>query len=126
MTHIGASIIINGALNSDEDLQIDGQVKGEIVTRQGTLVIGKSANIDADVRGARITVRGRVDGNISASQRIELGASAEVTGSLSANFVVLADGALFNGQIDMGQRTIAAKVAQHRADRVEQADQVAS
>jgi cytoskeletal protein CcmA (bactofilin family) len=116
MTSIGPSIAIDGDISSEEDLQIDGRVSGQIVTRGGTLTIGSDARIEANVRGTRITVLGHVQGNISASERIELGASAEVNGTLSANFVVLTDGARFNGRIDLGQRSIAAAVAQHRAD----------
>ena len=114
MTRIGPSIAIAGDISSDEDLQIDGRVSGQIVTRGGTLTVGTDAKIDADVRGTRVTVLGSVQGNISASERIELGASAQVTGALSANFVVVADGARFNGRIDMDKRTIAAAVAHHR------------
>lgn len=121
MVNIGASIVIQGEVSSEENLQIDGRVKGEIVTRDGTLTIGPSAQIDADVRGARVTVLGRVRGNISASERIELGTSADVSGSLSANFVVLADGARFNGRIDMGRRTITNSVATFQREAREDA-----
>ena len=56
-----------------------------------------------------------MQGSISAGQRIELTPSAVVTGDLSATQVVIADGAQFNGRVDMGRRTIAAKVAQYKA-----------
>jgi cytoskeletal protein CcmA (bactofilin family) len=114
MTSIGQSIVIQGDVSSEEDLRIEGRVHGQIAARTGTLTIGPSARIEADVRGARVRIEGAVQGNISATERIELGTSAQVTGSLSANVVVLADGARFNGHIDMGQRTIAAAVARSR------------
>lgn len=114
MATIGASVIIQGDISSREDLQIDGRVQGHILTREAALTIGPSATIEADVRAARVTVLGAVQGHISASERIELGISAVVNGTLSANVVVLADGARFNGRIDMDRRTIAAKVAQYR------------
>jgi cytoskeletal protein CcmA (bactofilin family) len=81
------------------------------------LTIGERAQIQADVRGARVVVRGLVSGAISASERIELTATATVDGSLSANRVVVADGAQFNGRIDMDQRTIAARVAHYKASQ---------
>ena len=115
MTTIGQSLVITGELTSDEDLVIDGRVRGPLTIRGGTLTIAEHANLDSDVRGVRVIIRGRVAGNVSASERIELHASASVSGSLSANQVVIADGATFHGGIDMGQRTIAAKVAQYRA-----------
>src|SRR5262245_54037319 len=101
MTHIGASIVVDGELTCGEPLQIDGRLRGNIVARGGELTLGPSAVVEADIRAARVTVFGNVRGNITATERIELGASAEVKGSLSANAVVIADGARFNGGIDM-------------------------
>jgi cytoskeletal protein CcmA (bactofilin family) len=115
MTRIGASIIINGELESDEDILIEGEVRGHIHVRDAALTIGEQGRIDADVRGTRVVVRGNVQGNITATERIELGAEATMQGSLSSNRVVMVDGAHFDGTIDMQQRTIAAKMAQHRA-----------
>jgi cytoskeletal protein CcmA (bactofilin family) len=115
MTHIGPSIYITGDVTSDEDLTIHGRVKGRVALKDHTVVIAPDARVEADVRGARVVVLGEVRGSVSAHQRIELGPSATVTGSLSANQVVLIDGARFNGRIDMGQRTIAAKLASYKA-----------
>ena len=56
------------------------------------LTIGEQAQLRADVRGARVLVKGHLKGSIVASERIELAPSAAVEGSLSANRVVLADG----------------------------------
>jgi cytoskeletal protein CcmA (bactofilin family) len=118
MTHLGRSLVLTGELTSDEDIAIDGQVHGHVFVRDATLTIGEHARVEADVRGMRVQVRGVVTGSISASQRIELYPSARVDGNLSANQVVIADGAQFGGRIDMDQRTIAAKVAQFKAEQV--------
>lgn len=115
MTHIGKSVVFDGELTSDDDLQIDGRLKGHLHVREGTLTIGETGHVEADVRGARVIVHGVVQGSIAASERIELGPTANVTGSLTAERVVMADGACFNGGIDMGQRTIATKLAQYKA-----------
>ena len=115
MTTIGTSLVITGELSSEEDLTIHGRVDGPVSVRTGTLTIGEQAHVHSDVRGARVVVKGAVDGTIAATERIELHPSAVVSGSLSANQVVIADAATFNGRIDMDQRTIAAKVAQYKA-----------
>jgi cytoskeletal protein CcmA (bactofilin family) len=115
MIIIGRSIRILGDLTSDEDLLIEGSVRGQILMRDKELTIGEGAHVQADVRVGRITVLGRVTGNVAATERIELRSSADVNGNLSANHVVVADGACFNGRIDMDHRTIAAKVAKYRA-----------
>jgi cytoskeletal protein CcmA (bactofilin family) len=115
MTTIGRSVLITGELTSAEDLIVEGRIKGHVLVRDATLTVGETGRIDADIRGARVVVKGRVQGSIAATARIELTATASVTGSLSANHVVLADGATFNGRVDMDQRTIAAKIAQYKA-----------
>jgi cytoskeletal protein CcmA (bactofilin family) len=117
MTNIGPAIVINGELSSDESLRLDGHVKGNILLREAELTIGQSARVEADVRSTRVLVLGTVTGNIAASERIELGATAKVTGNLSANNVVIVEGARFNGRIDMDKRTIAAKVAAFKAEQ---------
>ena len=117
MITIGRSLTITGELAGDEDLVIEGRVDGYITVRDATLTLGEHASVKADVRGARVVVRGRVEGSIVASQRIELAAGSDVTGSLSANQVVIADGARFNGRVDMDQRTIAARLAQYKAQQ---------
>ena len=115
MTRLGRSLVVTGELTSDEDVLIEGQVQGHVVLRDATLTIGEHAHIEAELRAARVHVRGTVIGSIAATERIELFTSAQVTGNLSANHVLIADGAQFGGRIDMDQRTIAARVAQFRA-----------
>jgi cytoskeletal protein CcmA (bactofilin family) len=115
MTTIGRSVTISGELVSGEDLVIQGRVKGPVTVREGTLTIEEHARLDGDVRGPRVVIRGHVRGSVTASARIELHASANVSGSVSANMVVIADGATYHGGIDMGQRTISTKVAQYKA-----------
>jgi cytoskeletal protein CcmA (bactofilin family) len=113
---IGRSLAITGEVTGDEDLVIEGRVDGYITVRDAMLTLGEHAAVRADIRGARVLVRGRVDGSIVASQRIELAPGCHVTGSLSANQVVIADGARFNGRVDMDQRTIAARLAHYKAE----------
>jgi cytoskeletal protein CcmA (bactofilin family) len=117
MTTIGASLVVTGELTSDEDLTINGRVRGPVSVRNGTLTIGEDARLESDLRGSRVVIFGTVDGRIAASERIELHPTAVVSGSLSANQVVIADTARFNGSVDMDKRTIAAKVAQYKAEQ---------
>jgi cytoskeletal protein CcmA (bactofilin family) len=115
MTHIGASVDFDGTLTCEEDLTIEGKLTGHIHLRDATLTVAQPALLEADIRATRVVVHGTVTGSISAGQRIELAPSAKVTGDLSAIQVVIAEGAQFNGRVDMGRRTIAAKVAQYKA-----------
>jgi cytoskeletal protein CcmA (bactofilin family) len=117
MTHIGPSVVFDGTLTTDEDITIDGQLSGSLHVRDADLTIGRPARVDASLRAHRVVVFGTVRGTISASERIELTSSAVVTGDISATHVVIAEGARFNGRVDMGRRTIAARVAQYQANQ---------
>ena len=117
MSTIGPTLHVRGEVHSTEDLVIEGRVEGNIQAQGVNLTTGTQACIQGDIRGKRITIRGTVRGTVSASERIELGASASVTGDLSANHVVVVDGAWFSGHIDMNRRTIAAAVARHIAEQ---------
>ena len=114
MTHIGKSVVFEGELTCDEDLRFDGTLKGHLTIRDATLTVGETATVDADVRAKQVVVQGTVQGSIAAGDRIELTATANVNGSLTAERVVIADGARFNGGVNMRQR-IATKVAQYKA-----------
>jgi len=115
MTHIGRSVVIDGEFTSGEDLTIEGTLKGDVQIRDATLTIGEPARVEADIHGSRVVVHGTVRGSITASVRIELGPAARVQGNLSADQVVIADGARFDGRIDMARRTLALKMAQYKA-----------
>ncbi len=115
MTRIGPSLVICGHFQSSEDTIIEGRVDGTVHIKDALLTITTRGAMKADVRGVRVLVQGQLKGSISASERIELTASAQVEGALSANQVVLADGTRFTGAIDMQQRTLASKMAQYRA-----------
>ena len=117
MSTIGRHLSIDGEVSSDDDLTIEGYVTGVVLLRGATLIIERAARLEADVRARRVIVRGEVRGAISASERIELAPSSSVEGSLSANQIAIAEGARFNGHIDMNRKTIAARLAEYRAGR---------
>jgi|SRR6188474_692044 len=117
VTTLGPTIVVSGELTSGEDITVQGHVNGQVMVKDAVLTIGEQAHLRADVRGARVLVKGHLKGSIVASERIELAPSAAVEGSLSANRVVLSDGSHFNGRIDMDQRTIAARIAHFKASQ---------
>ena len=116
MTHIGPAVSIVGDIECDTDLLVEGRVRGRIRLRDLTLIVGADGQVDGDIRSARVVVHGIVRGSIWAAERIEVTASGGVHGSLSANCIVIAEGAIVNGRVDMAQRTIAAAVAKYKAD----------
>ncbi len=116
MTRIGPSFVICGEFASHEATVIEGRVDGHVYVKDAPLTITQRGALKADVRGSRVLVEGQVKGSINASERIELTPTARVEGSLSANSIVMFEGARFTGGIDMNQRTLASKIDQYRAE----------
>jgi cytoskeletal protein CcmA (bactofilin family) len=101
MTTIGASLTITGDVTSREDITIHGRVKGQISMEDGALLVGPSATVEADVHGARVVIHGNFSGDVAAAERVELMPTATVKGTLISPAVLLQDGALFNGAIEV-------------------------
>lgn len=116
MTRIGPSFVICGEFESQEATVIEGRVDGHVHVKDAPLTITQRGAVKADVRGTRVLVEGQLKGSINASERIELTPTARVEGSLSANSVVMFEGARFTGGIDMNRRTLASKIDQYRAE----------
>jgi cytoskeletal protein CcmA (bactofilin family) len=99
--NIGKSVIIKGDLSGSEDLTIEGQVEGKIELRQNILTIGPNGKIKAAVFAKAVVIQGEVQGDITASERIDIRDAGSVDGDLSAPRIAIADGAHFRGSIDM-------------------------
>lgn len=91
---------ITGKLSFEASTRLDGTIEGEILAKDH-LMIGESAVINAQIRAASIVVAGKVHGDITATQRIEIRPSGRVIGNLSAPIFVVHDGALFEGHCSM-------------------------
>jgi cytoskeletal protein CcmA (bactofilin family) len=101
VVNIGKSVIIKGELSGSEDLTIEGQVEGKIELRQNVLTIGPNGKIKAQVTAKTVVVEGQVQGNIAATERVDIRDNGTVDGDLVAPRVAIADGAHFRGAIDM-------------------------
>jgi cytoskeletal protein CcmA (bactofilin family) len=111
LASIGQSIQVKGELTGSEDLIIDGQVDGKIHLEEHNLTVGANGRITADIKAKGVVVLGQVNGNITATDRIEITPSGSVQGDLRAQRVALADGATFRGAIDMKPAAPAKPVA---------------
>jgi len=99
--HIGKSVVIRGELTGNEDLYLDGEIEGNIDLRDHKLVIGPNGKIKATITARDIVLHGRVEGNISATERVELKKSCSHIGDVSTQRIVIEDGAYFKGAIDI-------------------------
>lgn len=100
-TFFGPNVIIDGKVSGNEPVLIEGTVRGEI-NLAGDLRLGTQARIEAKVHAKNVTVEGKVNGDITADDRVELVASATVDGNIKAPKIVVAEGARFRGNVDMG------------------------
>jgi cytoskeletal protein CcmA (bactofilin family) len=99
-TVIGSGIVIDGEISGEEQLTILGTVKGKIAVGQN-VVVEAGATVEADVEGQTVTVSGRVTGNVTAREKLELRPDAKMVGNAKAPRIVVADGATFKGNVDM-------------------------
>ncbi|HET6566075.1 MAG TPA: polymer-forming cytoskeletal protein [Xanthomonadales bacterium] len=98
---IGAGIKINGEISGSENLLIEGQVDGKVNLSGNDVTIGKSGQVIADVSAKTIRVAGEVSGDLTAKERVVISGTGNVRGNVVAPRVVLEDGAIFKGSIDM-------------------------
>ncbi len=91
---------ISGKISFEGPARIDGEVDGEINAKD-SLIIGENAVITAQIRAASVSIAGKVSGDITASNRIEIRPSAKVNGNVTAPVLVVHEGALFEGHCSM-------------------------
>jgi cytoskeletal protein CcmA (bactofilin family) len=96
---LGKSVVVKGDLTSFEDLMISGRVEGSITAKDHALVIGPEAKIRADIQARAVTIHGEVVGNVSAGERLEIGASGSVKGDVSAPRMAMAEGGVLQGRL---------------------------
>ena len=99
-TVIGAGITIEGEITSDEDVAVQGTLRGKLVAKDAVSV-EHGGVVEADVTGGPVTVAGTVTGNINSSDRVDLQNGAKVVGNVRATRITIADGAQFKGNVDM-------------------------
>lgn len=99
-TIIGSSIVIDGEISGDEELVVQGTVKGRI-TLSDSLFIEESGTVEADIETRNVEVSGTVTGNVVASEKVEIKTEGRMVGDIKAPRILIADGANFKGNVDM-------------------------
>lgn len=105
-TLLGRDTSIEGTMTFKETIRVDGQIKGKLISREGTVIIGEHAVIDADIQVAVAVIRGKINGRVEAKQRIEIFAPAQVQGDISAPTVAIDSGVVFNGNCQMASQRL--------------------
>ena len=84
-TVIGSSIVVDGEISGEEPITILGTVKGKVAVAQG-VIVEAGATVEADIEGQTITISGKVTGNVTARERLELRPESKMVGNAKATF----------------------------------------
>ena len=105
---LGKSLVIKGEVTGSESLYIDGRVEGSINLPGNRVTVGRNGVVSANISAREIVVLGKVRGNITASDRVDIRGEGSLTGDVVAQRISIEDGAYFKGGIDIrkpGQKT---------------------
>ncbi|MCP5102004.1 MAG: polymer-forming cytoskeletal protein [bacterium] len=103
-SYIGKTMRIEGGLVSDEDLTVEGQVKGTIdVTK--TLTVGRHGDVSADINAKVVKIIGTARGTITAAEKVAILSEGRYTGNIRSEKLVVADGAILFGDINKEEKT---------------------
>ncbi len=101
LAQIGKSLKLKGEITGNEDLYIDGEVEGTVELKGNSLTVGPNGNVHADVSARSITILGRLQGNVKVGERTEIRKTGSFGGELLTAQIVIEDGAVFRGSIDI-------------------------
>ncbi len=104
LAQIGKSVVVKGELSGSEDLYVDGQVEGSISLKNNSLTVGPHGQIKATVEAKGIVVQGKLEGNVLATEKVELRKSAMVTGDITTQRIAIEEGAYLKGKVDIQGR----------------------
>ena len=117
-TVVGPSVKIQGDLNSEGNIRIEGQVSGKVKTSQSVFV-NPTAKIAADVLAGNAVIGGEVQGNLKITGHLILQSTARITGDLACSILRVEDGAIFTGKCSMNGTSGAAVISNGKHDKEE-------
>ncbi len=98
---IGKNVTITGQIYSREDLYVDGEVEGTIELAENRLTIGANGKVKAGIHAREVVIIGSVQGNVEATERVDIRKDARLVGDIRTARIVIEDGAVFKGSIDI-------------------------
>ncbi len=115
---IGKSLVIKGEVTGSESLYIDGRVEGSINLSGNRVTIGRNGVVAANISAREIVVLGKVRGNLTASDRVDIRSDGSLTGDVVAARISIEDGAFFKGGIDIRKAGSAGAKADSKIEEV--------
>lgn len=101
LAQIGKSVVIKGELSGSEDLYVDGLVEGSIALKNHSLTIGPNGQVKASIEAKGIIVQGKLEGNVQATDNVDLRKSAVVAGDIVTQRISIEEGAYLKGKVDI-------------------------
>lgn len=102
---LGSDVEIKGSLKFTGELTFEGKLEGEIHT-DGTLNLGDTAVINGNIDAQSVVIRGKVNGNINAKDKIEIKAKAELFGDIRATKLVIEEGVTYVGKTEVNPNKV--------------------
>ncbi|MDZ4742613.1 MAG: polymer-forming cytoskeletal protein [Verrucomicrobiota bacterium] len=99
--YLATDIEIKGTIKFAADLTLDGKVEGEIISEAGLLTIAENAVVTGEIKTKSVIVMGKVNGNITVTERAELKAKAQLLGDIKATRLVIEEGATIVGKSEV-------------------------
>jgi cytoskeletal protein CcmA (bactofilin family) len=98
---IGKGLFIKGEITGSESLFIDGKIEGSINLPGNRVTVGRNGQVASTITAREIVILGKVRGNVTASDRVDIRAEGALTGDVTAARISIEDGAFFKGGIDI-------------------------
>ena len=98
---VGSGTVVTGEANFKAMMRVDGHLSGRVNSTSGTLIVGSNGTVDANIEVAVAILHGTVNGDIIASQRLELGRAAKLNGNIQTASLMIEPGATFEGSCKM-------------------------
>lgn len=114
---VGGGTVVTGEANFKAMMRVDGHLSGRVSSSSGTLIVGANGKVDANIEVAVAVIHGTINGDIIATQRLELGRAAKVNGNIQTPSLIIEQGAVFEGTCKMLQMTAAADKAKKKEDQ---------
>ena len=112
---LGKNVTVKGQIFAREDLTIDGEVEGTVECHEHRLTIGPNARVQAGLKAREIIIQGSIQGNVDATDKIDIKKEAKLVGDIKTSRIVIEDGAYFKGSIDISKAAAAVKSPQQPA-----------
>ncbi len=119
-TTIGENISIEGVIHAEEDIVIEGSLKGSVIAKSCRVTIGKNGRVEAEIQADTVVINGRLKGSVIGLHKVQINAGADFTGQIKAKSISVEDGAFLKASIELDkeirEKTHAA--APHRIEAI--------